>query len=141
LIANFKEGRLLPLGYGVSVNIPYITSFTNNACINPPFIQTRMTGGADVDSAFYNASMGLFTYKNVVPADTNKCINGDCSLPGETKILSNGHQSSVSIFTVDYGRRFSATSSPIQVVGNRVGSTEIQLIAAALAVAFAFMTL
>jgi 5'-nucleotidase len=102
LITNAKGGRILPLGYGVSVNIPYITSFTNNSCINPPFIQTRMTGGADVDSASYNAATGLFSYANVVPDGANQCISGDCSLPGETTIINSGCQSSVSVFTVDY---------------------------------------
>jgi 5'-nucleotidase len=112
LITNAKGGRILPLGYGVSVNIPYITSFTNNSYIDPPFIQTRMTGGADVDSASYNAATGLFSYANVVPDGANQCINGDCSLPGETTILNSGCQSSVSVFTVDYDAPRDCHASP-----------------------------
>lgn len=102
VINNAKGGRILPLGYGLSVNLPYITSFTNNSCINPPFIQTRMTGGADIDQAVYNATSGLFGYTNIAPAGLNQCINGDCSLPGETTLVNSGCKSSVSVFTIDY---------------------------------------
>jgi 5'-nucleotidase len=112
LINNSKGARLLPLGYGISVNIPYITSFTNSSCVNPPFIQTRLTGSADVDSAIFNATTGLFTFANVVPDGANQCINGDCSLPGETAILNVGCQSSVSIFTVDYDAPLTCHAAP-----------------------------
>ncbi|TVY22227.1 Acid phosphatase [Lachnellula hyalina] len=90
-IAAQGGGPLLPLGYGINLNIPYITSFTNDSCVNPPFIQTRMTGGADVDYAAFNETTGLFSYQNLVEPGTNQCINGDCSL-----------LSAVSVFTVDY---------------------------------------
>lgn len=47
LIKNTAPGkRVLPLGYGINVNTPVITSLTNNSCINPPYIQTRFTGSA-----------------------------------------------------------------------------------------------
>lgn len=61
-----------------------------------------MTGGAFSDQAVYNASSGLFTYGNNLAAGINTCINGDCSLPGETTVVGAGCQSSVSVFTVDY---------------------------------------
>lgn len=102
LIVNSKGGRLLPLGYGLNVNIPLITSFTDNNCTNPPFIQTRMTGSAVVDRAAYNETTGLFSYADLVSDGDNQCINGDCSLPGEQAILNVGCQSAVSVFTVDY---------------------------------------
>lgn len=102
LITNAKGGRILPLSYGLNVNIPLITSFTNNSCVNPPIIQTRMTGGADVDTAVYNATTGLFTFGNLATNGTNTCSNGDCSLPGETGVLATGCRSAVSVFTVDY---------------------------------------
>ncbi|TVY51822.1 Acid phosphatase [Lachnellula cervina] len=101
-VAAQGGGPLLPLGYGINVNIPYITSFTNDSCVNPPFIQSRMTGDADVDYAAFNETTGLFSYQNLVEPGTNQCINGDCSLPGETAILNVGCQSAVSVFTVDY---------------------------------------
>lgn len=103
LVKNTKKGeRLLPLGYGVSVNTPFITSLTNNSCVKPPFVQTRLTGGADYDQANYNATTGLFTYSNIVPPGGNVCINGDCSLPGETVVVTGNCRSSISVFTVDY---------------------------------------
>jgi len=113
-VAGQGGGRLLPLGYGMNVNIPFITSFTNNSCVNPPFIQTRLTGDADVDYAAYNETTGLFSYQNLVEPGTNQCINGDCSLPGETTILNAGCQSAVSVFTVDYDAPIGGTckSSP-----------------------------
>ena len=85
-----------------SVNYPFITSVTNDSCVAPTFIQTRMTGGADVDLAVFNATSGLFTFGNIVSAGANTAINGDPSLPGETTIVNGGCQSSVSVFTVDY---------------------------------------
>ncbi|KFY10408.1 hypothetical protein V492_05036 [Pseudogymnoascus sp. VKM F-4246] len=102
LIDATKGKRVLPLGYGINVNIPKISSYTDNSCINPPFIHTRLTGGAYVDEAVFNETTGLFTWANVDTQGVNQCINGDCSLPGETVLLADGCKSSVSVFTVDY---------------------------------------
>lgn len=101
-VAKNGGGRLLPFGYGINVNIPYITSFTNDSCVAPPYVLTRMTGGAVVDKAVFNETTGLFKYGDMVTEGTNTCINGDCTLPGETDILASGCKSSVSVFTVDY---------------------------------------
>lgn len=103
LINSTKSGeRLLPYGYGISVNTPFITSLTNDSCVNPPFVQTRLTGGAFTDTAVYNATKGTFTYGNLITTGLNRCINGDCALPGETDIVDNGCYSAVSVFTIDY---------------------------------------
>lgn len=51
---------------------------------------------------FFNSTTGLFSYGSTVAAGVNACINGDCSLPGETNVVSSGCFSSVSVFTVDY---------------------------------------
>lgn len=100
---NTRSGqRLLPIGYGISVNTPYITSLANDSCVNPPFIQSRLTGAADYDKAVFNATNGLFRYADVVSPGGNTCINGNCDLPGETEVLDDGCQSSVSVLTVDY---------------------------------------
>lgn len=101
-VAKNGGGRLLPFGYGINVNIPYITSFVNDSCVAPPYVLTRMTGGAVVDKAVYNETTGLFKYGDLVTEGTNTCINGDCSLPGETDVLESGCKSSVSVFTTDY---------------------------------------
>jgi 5'-nucleotidase len=114
LILNANGGRILPLGYGINVNIPYITSFTNASCINPPFIQTRLTGGAVVDGAVRNNVTGLFTWSNVVADGVNACINGDCTLPGETAVLASGCYSSVSVFTTDYDAPSCQGSAPVR---------------------------
>lgn len=96
------SSRLLPLGYGLTVNYPAITSLKSAACVAPPFVQTRMTGGADVDTAVFDPVTRLFSYGSIVSAGANTCINGDCSLPGETTVVEGGCFSSVSVFTVDY---------------------------------------
>lgn len=103
LIRNTPEGSpVLPPSYGLSVNIPQITSLKDDACINPPFIQTRMTGGAEWDKPVYNAAKGTLSYGSTYPKAGNTCINGYCDLPGESDVLNDGCQSSVTVFTVDY---------------------------------------
>ncbi|KKY18348.1 putative acid phosphatase precursor [Phaeomoniella chlamydospora] len=115
---NTKPGkRLLPHGYGLGVNIPYITSATNSSCVSPLFYQTRLTGSADVDIAVYNETSGLFTWENIVPPEgegANTCINGDCNLPGETEIVDGAScRSSVSVFTIDYDAPSTSTTSKV----------------------------
>ena len=92
-------GPILPLGYGMNVNIPPLT--TNNT--SPAIVQTRMTGNAEVDEAVPGETPGTFTWANIRPyaAGVNACYNGDCSLPGETYVVQNG-KVSVSLYTVDY---------------------------------------
>ncbi|OAL20175.1 hypothetical protein AYO22_09147 [Fonsecaea multimorphosa] len=85
-----------------SVNTPVITSLTNDSCVNPPFIQTRLGGGATTDKAVYNATTGLFTYANLITDGNNVCINGNCALPGETPVVDNGCYGAVSVFSIDY---------------------------------------
>lgn len=122
LVKNTKKGeRLMPLGYGITVNTPFITSLTNDSCINPPFVQTRLTGGADYDLAVFNKTSGLFTYANIVPEGGNVCINGDCSLPGETEVLNKGCQSSISVFTVDYDAPIGSAQTHIRHKFNSIG--------------------
>lgn len=101
--SSSSGGRVLPLGYGVSVNFPLISSFTDDSCVNPPFVRARMTGdGAFTSKAVYNNDTGLFGSANFADAGTNMCINGDCSLPGEVAVLNSGCKSSVVLFTIDY---------------------------------------
>lgn len=103
LANNTKPGeRLLPLGYGLNVNWAVIDSLKNGTCVDPPFYQTRMTGGALTDIAVRNATTGLFRYGSILTEGLNQCINGDCTLPGETEVVDGGCYGAVSVFTVDY---------------------------------------
>lgn len=92
-------GPILPLGYGVNVNIPPLTG--NNKGLK--FVQTRMTGNAHVNEAVLNATKGTFTWANIKPyaAGVNTCVNGDCSMLGETYVVENGAVS-ISLYTIDY---------------------------------------
>jgi 5'-nucleotidase len=94
-----SDGAVLPLGYGVNVNIPPLSAnFTD-----PPVVQTRMTGDADTNYAKWDPETGTFTWENILPlaAGVNACLNGDCSLPGETFVVSQ-NKVSVSYYIVDY---------------------------------------
>ncbi|OAA65816.1 acid phosphatase [Niveomyces insectorum RCEF 264] len=100
---NSGGGRILPLGYGVSVNIPFITSFTDATCVNPPFVRARINGGgAFTSSAVYDRAKKTFGPANHVDDGVTTCVNGDCSLPSEAEVLNAGCQSSVVLFTNDY---------------------------------------
>ncbi|KAK2616216.1 hypothetical protein QQS21_000848 [Conoideocrella luteorostrata] len=94
-----KGAPVLPLGYGLTVNIPVLSA--NNT--SPKIVQTRMTGNAHVNEAVFDPKKGVFTWANLKPyaAGVNACVNGDCSLPGETYVVENG-QVSVSIYITDY---------------------------------------
>lgn len=94
-----KGAPILPIGYGVNVNIPALSSKSHD----PAIVQTRFTGNAHINEAVLDPKKGTFTWANIKPyADgVNACINGDCSLPGETYVVENGDVS-VSLFTVDY---------------------------------------
>ncbi|KAJ4360710.1 uncharacterized protein N0V89_001277 [Didymosphaeria variabile] len=96
--ATAEGARVLPLGYGVNVNIPELFDDTL-----PPVVKSRLTGEAETDVAVYDEEKGTFTWGNLRPlaAGVNACYNGDCSLPGETAVVANGGIS-VSAFTIDY---------------------------------------
>ncbi|KAL1632175.1 hypothetical protein SLS56_003909 [Neofusicoccum ribis] len=112
--ATPKGERILPLGYGINVNFPTITSFTNDSCVDPPFILTRLTGGALTDTAVYNETTKLFRYGDIIGDGVNICINGDCSLPGETEVIESGCRSAVSVFTVDYDAPIGKNATSVQ---------------------------
>ncbi|KAF5576142.1 5' 3' nucleotidase [Fusarium pseudocircinatum] len=115
-----KNGPLLPLGYGVNVNLPVLTKKNQN----PDFVQTRFTGNAHVNEAVLDKEKGTFTWANIKPyaAGVNTCINGDCSLPGETYVVENG-KASVSFYTVDYSAPSTEyTKSLIQRVASFISS-------------------
>jgi 5'-nucleotidase len=93
-------GPILPLGYGVNVNIPELAA---NYSSTLEYVQTRMTGNAHVNEAVLDAEEGTFTWANIEPyaAGINTCINGDCSLEGETYVVEHGAVA-ISLYTIDY---------------------------------------
>ncbi|KAH6638045.1 survival protein sure-like phosphatase/nucleotidase [Boeremia exigua] len=98
-IENTVKGQaVLPLGYGVNVNIPPLVNGTT-----PPVVKTRLTGNANTDVAVFNETTGLFDWDNIDPvaAGINAAYNGDTSLPGETWVVAGGGVS-VSVFTMDF---------------------------------------
>lgn len=98
-IENTAAGQtVLPLGYGVNVNIPELANGTT-----PPIVKTRVTGNANTDVAVFDETTGLFDWDNIDPiaAGVNAAYNGDTSLPGETWVVAGGGVS-VSVFTMDY---------------------------------------
>ncbi|KAF1733360.1 Acid phosphatase [Beauveria bassiana] len=105
-----KGGPLLPLGYGLSVNIPELKANGTE----PEIVRTRMTGNAQVNEAVWDPKKGIFTWANLKPyaAGVNACVHGDCSLPGETYVVENGGIS-ISIYTVDYDAPLSEYASSI----------------------------
>lgn len=105
-----KGAPLLPLGYGLSVNIPPLTK--NNT--SPKIVHARMSGNAQISEAVLDPKKGTFSYANLKPyaAGINVCINGDCSLPGETYVVAHG-QVSISIYIVDYDSPTSAYTDHI----------------------------
>ncbi|KAK0660871.1 putative acid phosphatase [Cercophora samala] len=78
--------RILPEGYGVTVDLPYITSETSDECTNPPFVLTRATQDVGLKVA-YNHKSGVFNrmqtdagYKqlentNIVGTVAPKCLS------------------------------------------------------------------
>lgn len=97
-----KKQPLLPLGYGINVNIPPLDP-RNYTKI--PVIHTRMTGSAETNEAVPNPDKpGTFTWANIRPLSdgVNRCVNGDCGLPGETYAVNSLASVSLSLYIVDY---------------------------------------
>lgn len=108
LSSNTHSDRILPLGLGGSVN--YGAGVGNESCSNGAKWQhTRLTGGAYVDKIVLN-EQNLPTYKNIVGKGLNRCVNGDCSLPGEQNAINDDKcAGTLSIYSVDYDAPSSAT--------------------------------
>ncbi|OBZ75663.1 Acid phosphatase [Grifola frondosa] len=116
---NTKQNRLLPLGIGLTVNLPIFGP--GNDCTEPPFILTRLTGGATIDKISISSQTGFPTSSDLVAPGLNTPINGIISLPGETP-TSAKCETAVSIFSVDYDAP-AAIAAPIQahllpIIGN-----------------------
>ncbi|KAK0725268.1 hypothetical protein B0H67DRAFT_598571 [Lasiosphaeris hirsuta] len=98
LIFKANGAPVLPKGYGMTVNLPYITSYASDKCTNPPFVLSRMAQNASVKVS-YSSKTGLFG----LSAEANGlCLDGDCSLPIEKDVLNSHCMSSVTPFSVEY---------------------------------------
>ncbi|KAK0483315.1 sure-like protein [Armillaria novae-zelandiae] len=120
LVANFvaalargidtTKTRLLPLGVGIGINMPVFGP--GNPCVAPPFISTRMTGGAVIDKISIDPTTGFPVSTDLVADGLNANLNGNTRLPGET-IISAECKTAVSVYSVDYDAP-SAVADPIQ---------------------------
>jgi len=109
-VVNTKKNRLLPLGVGLGVNFP--TFGPGNSCTEPPFVLTRMTGGATIDHITLNNVTGFPQTSNIVAPGLNVVHNGNPNLPGETP-TSAQCETAVSVFSVDYDAP-TALAAPVQ---------------------------
>ncbi|KAK7459672.1 hypothetical protein VKT23_009653 [Stygiomarasmius scandens] len=105
-----KRDRLLPLGVGIGINYPIFGP--GNPCVDPPFISTRMTGGATIDQLHLDPATGFPVFTNLVAPGLNTAINGRKDLPGETPVSAQC-KTSVSVFSVDYDAP-TGVAAPIQ---------------------------
>ncbi|KAI0637274.1 5'/3'-nucleotidase sure [Trametes polyzona] len=96
---NVTQERLLPLGIGLTVNIP--TFGPGNNCTAPPFTFTRLTGGATVNQITLDPTTGFPVSKDLEARGINANINGIREDPGETP-TSAECETAVSVFAVDY---------------------------------------
>ena len=86
------EGKpFLPQGYGISVNMPFITTFTSDTCIDPPFVLVRSTGTA-TDTVKYDSNTGLF----------ESTLVGGGAATTEHGIVNTNCTSLITAFTVQY---------------------------------------
>lgn len=105
--ARGDNPRLLPLGVGLNVNFPLVGSeVENNACNNPEYVNSRLTGGAWQLRVAFNETSGAFGM-NILLGDQvpgiNAALNGNPNLPGETiASAANTCKASISVYSVDY---------------------------------------
>lgn len=101
-----ENERALPVGVGLNVNFPKVTTLTkDNSCSNPPFVFSRVTGqGVAIAALKYNESSNLFQSSSIsqgtVATDTK--YNGILSLPNENTVIKTGCYTPISAFSVDY---------------------------------------
>lgn len=100
-----KQGdgaRTLPLSVGLNVNFPVAGTDMQSDCMEPAYVHTRMTGSKEAVYAldFSEDTESFRSYRMVTEAVGN-CVNGDCTLAGETDIVGSGCYSTISAFSID----------------------------------------
>lgn len=94
-IKKASGDRVLPKGYGVMVDLPYISSDASDKCTNPPFVlQSRSTGYPGAKAA-YSVKTGVFSHSYAAADNTH-------GAGGDDKEVSSRCVSSVTIFAVKY---------------------------------------
>ncbi|KAK4204570.1 putative acid phosphatase [Triangularia verruculosa] len=94
-ISKANGDRVLPEGYGVTVDLPYITSETSDECTNPPFVLARPAQEVGVKVA-YNHKSGIFN-RMQADASPNKVEVTNIEGTVDPKCLS-----AVTVFALDY---------------------------------------
>ncbi|GAC94183.1 acid phosphatase [Pseudozyma hubeiensis SY62] len=116
-----SSARIMPLGIGLTVNYPKIAP--TGSCTNLTWTHTRMTGKGLAVRLVVNATTGLPTYAFFGSDGINVCNAGNCSLPGETEVISNGKcQASASIYSVDYDAPTFRTQNTIAALTSSIQS-------------------
>lgn len=119
--------RVLPKGYGVAVNLPEITSYTSDECIEPPFYLAPESEDTAVKVA-YNTKTGLVTEVQLGLEDAD----GDVGFVGEAASVNPACVSSVMVFAVNYNAAYTRecfsipdVTTVIPVIVHTNGSTTI----------------
>lgn len=108
LVQKANGGPVMPGGYGMTVNFPFITSLTNASCLNPAYVLTRMSPALP-GKAIFNHKTGLFglreeesaqhrlaaAFSRLHGAPENKNV-----LPVEHDVISSHCTSSMTVFTL-----------------------------------------
>jgi 5'-nucleotidase len=98
-----ENKRTLPLGVGMNVNFPYVSTDSKTGCMNPGYTFARLTGTDAVTAGLkYNSTSNLFGWAQLAAPGVAVTYNGDSSLPSEDLVLERNCLSSVSAFSVDY---------------------------------------
>ncbi|CCH43695.1 5'-nucleotidase surE [Wickerhamomyces ciferrii] len=100
--------RVLPLGTGLNVNFPKVTTLVKEGseeCSDPQFVFSRLTGEhVAIPGLKLNETSGVFEFSNLKNGSiaTGVKYNGIFDLPSENSVTENGCWTSVSAFSVDY---------------------------------------
>ncbi|KAK0648202.1 survival protein sure-like phosphatase/nucleotidase [Cercophora newfieldiana] len=98
MINKAAGGPILPKGYGIAVNMPYITSHSSDDCTNPPFVPSRMASNA-ASKIKYDPKTGLF---GLVPVEGDITTADRILWPSKRDTPSTQCTSAVTVFTVHY---------------------------------------
>ena len=102
--AQGENEVLLPIGTGLNVNFPLVSTDSKTGCQDPKFTFSRLTGEKVITLGLkYNETSGLFKSDVLSALGVQMAYNGDASLPSEDLVLdSYDCYSPVSVFSVDY---------------------------------------